>query len=91
MDADDAVRLAARGISRYLADHPDAADTADGIANWWLRRIRIDASVSVVQQALDLLVAQGTVERRELPDGRHVYGRRPVPAPGKRPGERGGA
>jgi hypothetical protein len=76
MDDDEAVHLVVRGISSYLADHPEAVDTAEGILHWWLPRLRIDATVSAVHCALDRLRAQGTVERRALPDGRHVYGRR---------------
>jgi hypothetical protein len=75
MDDDEAVLRVVRGISRYLAEHPEAADTVDGIQHWWLPRLGIDATVNTLHAALDRLVADGIVERRALPDGGTVYGR----------------
>jgi hypothetical protein len=75
MDDDSAIRRLAREIAFYLEEHPDAVDTADGILRWWLSRRRIDATAEHVERALDLLIADGIVERRRLPDGRSVYAR----------------
>ena len=75
MDDDDAIRLLAREISLYLAERPDAVDTADGILRWWLPQRGIDTTPEALQRALALLIAHGVVERRELPDGRSVYAR----------------
>jgi hypothetical protein len=68
-------------IVRYLADHPDAADSADGIQRWWLARQRIDDAVTEVEQALNFLEQRGEVVKTVLPDGRFLYrrsGRRSV-------------
>ena len=56
-------------VARYLLAHPDASDTLDGIARWWLSRQRRDDARDLVQAALDLLVERGVVERRTTADG----------------------
>jgi hypothetical protein len=50
-------------ILRYLNEHPDAADTAAGIRQWWLPIEDRECSAAAVQAALDLLVAQGAIAR----------------------------
>jgi hypothetical protein len=62
------VRGIAREILRYLQLHPDAKDTLDGIAEWWLERQRAESGV--VERAVALLVALGAIletRRRGLP------------------------
>jgi len=71
---DDRVRMIAEEISRYLAEHPGAADTVDGITQWWLARIRVEEAAIRVQQALDSLVCEGVVVEKMLPDGSVLYG-----------------
>lgn len=57
-------------ILRYLHSHPDAADTIEGIARWWMpEKWCIDART--VLSALARLEAQGLVHRRINAD-RHV-------------------
>ena len=51
-----------RAVLQYLRSHPDAMDTLDGIAEWWLMRQRIHASVTSVARVLRLLVENGLVE-----------------------------
>jgi hypothetical protein len=72
-DNDAKVTMIAEEITRYLLGRPDAADTFDGIARWWLARIRIEDATAQVQKALDLLVAGNTVVRTVLPDGNALY------------------
>jgi hypothetical protein len=64
-------------ILRYLRDHPKAADTLDGIANWWLPRQRLTESVSLVRGALTLLEARQEIDRQQMADGQVVYRLRP--------------
>lgn len=59
-------------IERYLASHPHAADSVDGILRWWLRRQRYEESKTKIQQALELLVERGAVSKRVLA-GQVVY------------------
>lgn len=75
MDDERSIRALARRIAAYLSKHPDAADSAEGISRWWLSQMRIDANGGSVQHALDLLVEQGAIARRVLPDRSCVYGR----------------
>ena len=67
---DDCERL----IQRYLEEHPGAADTAEGISQWWLPGE--DASLSAgVQRALDALVARGFMARIDRVGMPSVYRR----------------
>lgn len=61
-------------IARYLAEHPAAADTLEGIRRWWLVRQRYDEASEQVQRALDRLEASGRVTKQVLPDGTAIYG-----------------
>ncbi len=70
-DPDHAVRIAADSILRYLADHPDAADTSDGIRAWWLSGV----SKTAVDAALTDLVRRGLVRRQDVPGAAPVYSR----------------
>jgi hypothetical protein len=60
----------AADIERYLRAHPDAADTLDGAARWWLPR---EPSREVMEQAMAMLVSQEIVERHVLPEGTTVF------------------
>ena len=64
----------AQAIRAYLARHPHARDTADGVRQWWLADLGRPCGPEPVQRALDHLVAEGVVEGRALGDGRVVYG-----------------
>lgn len=60
-------------VERYLAAHPDAADSAEGIRRWWLPAGRLDVRTDQLQSALALLVARGRIVERRMPDGRRIY------------------
>ncbi len=45
-----------RQILAYLINHPDAQDTAEGIAQWWLLEQRIQQALGEVQDALTELL-----------------------------------
>ena len=75
MDDADAIHLLAHEVSRYLAERPDAVDTAEGILRWWLPQRGVETTPDILRRALDALVDARLIERRELPDGRSVYGR----------------
>lgn len=57
-----------RKILRYLEAHPDALDTAEGIAKWW-----VYADGKTVEKALQKLVQKGILQRRKL-GGSSYYG-----------------
>ncbi len=73
----DDVAIVADAIRRYLSSRPNATETLEGVAKWWLLRQRYDDSLDVVQQALDCLEAQGEVLKMNMAGGQVIY-RRPV-------------
>jgi len=48
-------------ILDYLEKYPEAGDTLEGIAAWWIERQRIELLVEEVAEALELLVKKGAV------------------------------
>jgi hypothetical protein len=63
-------------ILRYLDAHSDAADTAEGISQWWVARQRYQDSKDAVERALAELVQQNLVKRTTLADGTVIYSKR---------------
>lgn len=62
-----------QGILRYLHDHPEAADSMEGIASWWLPQSGYSVTTESVQEALALLVDERRIARIDLADGRTLY------------------
>jgi hypothetical protein len=60
-------------ILDYLAHAPNAGDTVQGIAEWWLLEQRIRHTVAEVRRALEELVAEGLVKTIRHADGRTHY------------------
>jgi hypothetical protein len=60
-------------ILRYLAQHPNAADTADGVLEWWLLKQSIFDEERVVEKALAGLVEQKLIFKVEAADSRKYY------------------
>lgn len=57
----------------YLRSHPDAADTLDGIVDWWLPRQRYETERARIEAVLSALVARGLLRRSGLPGGAELY------------------
>ena len=70
------VRAIAEEIAQYLEHHPDAADTLNGIKEWWLFRQRLDESLDGVSRAVEYLLQEGRIERRQSSDGTTLFVRR---------------
>jgi len=51
----------ARAILQYLHEHPDAKDTLEGIAQWWLIHEGIERKIKEVERAVSILLDQGLV------------------------------
>jgi hypothetical protein len=60
-------------VIEYLRRHPHAADSLDGVVQWWLPRQRYETARERIGVALDQMVANGRLERRALPDGTAIY------------------
>ena len=59
----------AEAILRYLAEHPQAMDTVEGIAQWWIMRQQMRVTTTRVTRVLCALTERGLLE--ELGDGEH--------------------
>jgi hypothetical protein len=70
--ADEEVKRIARDLEHYVALHPTAADTPEGIARWWLPHSG-EPALSLVEAALEQLVQRGIVVRRTLPSGAFIF------------------
>jgi Fe2+ or Zn2+ uptake regulation protein len=64
----------ARKIERYLQAHPRAADSLEGVVQWWLPATKTEWEAAQVQRALEHLVNKGVVRKTVLLDGRILYG-----------------
>ena len=62
-----------REILAYLARHPQAQDTIEGIVEWWLLEQRIVDTTREVEKVLDELAAENVVARRQERDGKVYY------------------
>ena len=60
-------------ILRYLLAHPEAGDTIDGIADWWLNERRVRQGIAEVEIALRRLVERGLVDVAVRRDGKRHY------------------
>ena len=63
-----------RQLLAYTHANPDASDSAQGIARWWLDSTE-EVDVQALGNALELLVAAGVFAERIAADGRRSYRR----------------
>lgn len=70
---DSEVRQIADQIDCYLKNHPNAADTVEGITKWWLPGQGIEVSSLIVQQALNYLSSKSAVKCNANLGGNKVY------------------
>ena len=63
-----------RDILRYLIEHPEAKDTVDGIIRWWFPQVEDEIQAEEIRAALDQLVAQGWLIRRQTTPAQFIYG-----------------
>ncbi len=60
-------------LLNYLAEHPQAQDTLEGISNWWVLEQELTQRVTEVQAALAKLIKDGFVLESQGEDGRMRY------------------
>jgi hypothetical protein len=49
-------------IIAYLREHPDAMETREGIAEWWVMRRVVRAEVEAITRVLHTLTERGVLE-----------------------------
>lgn len=60
-------------VLTYLVQHPEAQDTLEGIAEWWLLERRILDTVGNLETVLDDLVKRGFLLATQPAEGRCRY------------------
>ena len=66
------IQSVARDLSEHFFNNPEAGDTLEGIADWWVARQRRSNALGVVRSALEHLVEEGKVSIRNYGD-RELY------------------
>ncbi len=56
-------------VLRYFVEHPEAVDNLEGISGWRLLGSRLRSQVESTQRVLDVLVAQGFLQKIETQSG----------------------
>jgi hypothetical protein len=79
MKPGNAVDEIAEAILRYVTANPDAADTVDGICEWWIPHQPHADTRSDVLAALALLAQRQQIHPRTGVDGQVLYRARPAP------------
>lgn len=62
-----------KAIEAYLASHPMAADSAEGVERWWLAGQGVVAPEDEIERALAILVRRCRLRRVTLADGNTLY------------------
>ena len=60
-------------ILDYLARHPEAQDTLDGILHWWVLDSCVKRWAPKIAETVGKLVEQGFLEEKPSPDGQTFY------------------
>lgn len=63
-------------ILRYMQTHPDAADSLNGIVNWWLSSKYSAEDMKKVEGVLEQLIKDGLVKKVVLIDKTILYKRK---------------
>lgn len=63
----------ARRILRYLQANPRAADTLEGIVEWWMLQDRITKTVELASKAITWLVTNGFLLEKKLLGSKTMY------------------
>src|SRR5436309_4324707 len=71
--ADPSLPSPAPEILDYLASHPDAQDTVDGILHWWVLDACVRKWAPKIAETVAQLVEQGFLEQKRSADGNVFY------------------
>ncbi len=67
------IEEAANRILKYINENPDAKDTASNICNWWMLQEKIDYTIKIVAEALNLLISKQLVIEKEITGSEKIY------------------
>ncbi len=70
---DDKAEQVSKMILDYIRKYPDAGDTLEGIARWWLQTERIESSLDQVADALEDLMQKGVITSHTVQGGPVLY------------------
>lgn len=70
---DKEVARIADQIEHYLEEHPHAADTLEGIAEWWLQAKKQNVSMKATLLALNSLLTRGVLVQITDSNGKCIY------------------
>jgi hypothetical protein len=62
-----------KAILGYLLRHPDAGDTLEGIAEWWIRMEKIEIEIQQVSSVVASLVEQGLLLQKTVNKKNDLY------------------
>lgn len=62
-------------LRRYLEKYPEAADSPEGIRQWWLTEELRMTPIENLREALMMMVVTGEMQLSILPDGTELYAR----------------
>jgi hypothetical protein len=71
--ADPRLPSPAPEILDYLASHPDAQDTIDGILHWWVLDAHVRKWTPKIAETVAQLVERGFLEEKQSSDGKIFY------------------
>lgn len=70
-----------QAILEYLESHPQAADSVEGVAQWWLGSYAGQFTLTEVEWALKQLVNRLTLRQETLADATTLYSKNVSNAP----------
>ena len=68
--ANDTVKKA---ILSYLVKHPDAGDTLEGIASWWIAKELIESETKIIANIIEVLLRDGFILKKVRGDKTTFY------------------
>lgn len=63
-------------ITRHIRRNPNAADTARGVAKWWLPSVGYETAPDSIAAVLEEMAEGGLLQALLMPDGEILYRRR---------------
>jgi hypothetical protein len=59
----------ARAVMDYLAEHPQAMDNVQGIAEWWVTWRQVQVEIEILRRVLQHLVDKDLLEKIDSAEG----------------------